>query len=1093
MTIHTFDSLRDELMEVVRMNDAALVIGAGATVTSGGPTSNQLVDEMRTRFPLAKIPSGADFLTAGSEVCNTPPYGRMQLLRLVKSRLGVLKPSAAYKQLPRGEWRALFTTNYDDLIEQSYTTPSRRQALQPVNLPFGGSLLPRRDNVLLFYLQGSIKEPDDSPGSPVVSRGDYLFTVQQRQAAMDSFRNVVASGGSVIYVGYSFADLFLEDLLDEAVRRIGNRNMPYGYAVIPDWPGDRAGAAERMARRAITPVEGTFEQFGELIDQALTERDRKGVKTSRAPAAGLTLNLRTGKGVLSEGDASVISEAFEVLSATQARPVELEQTEETRLAHLFLSGQNFGWMPFTNGWAFRRTGYQEVMDAVTKATERGASPDERVILVHGAAGLGKSVMARQVALSLYKEQGLPVLFATSAWRARPDLPVLERAIVDLDASLPEGVALPPIILIVDEAELFDHTVAPRIARHGYVTGRDVITVLFARTNEYFRVGGSLNRYLPERWGSPIEVPLPERINETEIRALVAHMKTLKLWDDKRITDERFWISYVKSELDTSFFVTLYSLVEDTREPLSDKIWSEFEHLSDVAKEAYLLIATPHQFGLPLKMEMLVRALGISFAEFEKEVIRSDAREVLFSEYETNELNIFYRGRSRLVSSLVFSRAIPSIESQLDIFLRVIGAASPSAMFGVEEVDLVRTLLVRVLGPGGFDGRFSTSQLIRLFDAATSTIEDDVLEHHYGLLQRAAGYLEPARNHLEKALKLASLSTTSRESLQNIENSLAQVIGDLALDELRNGREGAATELFKEASKWFVDARAGDFPNTAAYDAHARMLTKKARLLSPPGSTERTVGLADALDVVSAGIDNSNETQRAELRELRATILAEIGAEGIALDELTLAAANLPPRQKARYEVMISRFLLDRPNGASPEVLRRALPHAEAATDLDPDYFDAWRTRAEIFTKLHPTDFKQAAELLDRALNCSASQNNNWILYELGVVNFYLERYEPSRNAFRKLSRASRGNAAAFGLFEKAGERDGSEPFQFEGRIALRSGDRALTIDCTELRELGYIWFNSRRQTLYEPRLYDRVEFIIGFNFRGPQALELRKL
>src|SRR5713101_855812 len=117
MAVSKLSSLTTKLVEVITTNDAALVIGAGASVTSGGPTSLQLVDKLRHRFPLAEVPPTMSLLDAGTLICDTDPYGRVDLFRYVVDELAPLQQSDAYKQLPRLRWLALFTTNYDDLIE----------------------------------------------------------------------------------------------------------------------------------------------------------------------------------------------------------------------------------------------------------------------------------------------------------------------------------------------------------------------------------------------------------------------------------------------------------------------------------------------------------------------------------------------------------------------------------------------------------------------------------------------------------------------------------------------------------------------------------------------------------------------------------------------------------------------------------------------------------------------------------------------------------------------------------------------------------------------------------------------------------------
>src|ERR1044071_3007006 len=82
MSIRTIADARDELQEILASRDCALIVGAGASVSSGGPVSATPVDQLRSRFSLAAIPAGASLLDAGTTICNPPPYGRLQLVQM---------------------------------------------------------------------------------------------------------------------------------------------------------------------------------------------------------------------------------------------------------------------------------------------------------------------------------------------------------------------------------------------------------------------------------------------------------------------------------------------------------------------------------------------------------------------------------------------------------------------------------------------------------------------------------------------------------------------------------------------------------------------------------------------------------------------------------------------------------------------------------------------------------------------------------------------------------------------------------------------------------------------------------------------------
>lgn len=1097
----TFAEARDQLAEVVRSREAAVVLGAGASASSGAPLTDELIQRLREQFRLADLDSRNTLFDICSTVCDTPPYDRKQLVRFVVDQFEHLEPSPSYRQLPRIHWHALFTTNYDDLLEKTYTTPSKTQTLRSVSLSNPEFIIPRERELLLFRLMGSIRPGASDLDWPVLSWADYHRSVERRALILDLIKNILADGGHIIYVGYSFNDFILDGVLDSALSRIGARNMPYGYAILTDWPDDRSQPYYKIQSRKVIPVEGSFDEFAGLLREVAD--DEQGPTAKRrppppAPAEGITLTLRGGDIQLSEDEAAVYSELLEVVDESVVHEEELDPESRADLAKSFLRGERLGWLPFSQGWFFKRFAYNDVFATVAENCESTDPHDNEVFLVHGPAGLGKSVMARQAAWDAYTKLQIPVLVGKANWRANPDLRLLDRFCFDLESGLPDDQVLPRLLLVVDEAELLDRSLPSRMTAYLRSRNRAVSILLFARTNEYFRLARPGEEATHELWGTPKQIRLEEKLSPEETKELIRHIARLGIWEKNRTTAESFWQAYIEAELHYSFFDTLYSLVEQTQQPLRDRIWSEYENLGALAKEAYLLISATHQFGLPLKMEVLQRALNVVFAEFEDSVIRSDARRVLFTEHQSSELNLFFRGRTRLISRLIFEQAVPDTAKQLEVFKTIARATNPSEMFGADELNTLRVLLVQVFGSHGFDTRFAPDETAELFAEATQHIEDDVLEHHYGLIERDRKAFLSARDHLEKALRLSAELpfdlATVRESPQHIENSLALVIGELGLEALKRGKHQEATALFDEARNHFVNARSGRFPNAAAYDAHARMLRTRALRLFSLGSAERALGLSEALDVLSEGIDNVNHDARPPLVALQAQILTELGQEDTAIEAVEKRMKESTPEERSRYHILLARLLLSK-RGGKPKRrdLREAHRHASDACEADPRYFPAWRLRAEIYQRLHPEHHEGLFDLLSETLkHAQDAENNCWAIFRLAVAAFYLERYGTSYRWFRQLSRISRGHENRSGILETAGADDKDGPFEFVGEV-IKSTRGEYCVRSEELSEFGDIYFNSRAQRYYTPRLHDNVSFEIGFNYRGPIALDLRRI
>jgi hypothetical protein len=69
----SFSEATPQLVDIISSRAAVLVIGAGASITSGGPSAAGLTEIVKKQFPLAEIEEHAGLLDAFTEVCYRAP------------------------------------------------------------------------------------------------------------------------------------------------------------------------------------------------------------------------------------------------------------------------------------------------------------------------------------------------------------------------------------------------------------------------------------------------------------------------------------------------------------------------------------------------------------------------------------------------------------------------------------------------------------------------------------------------------------------------------------------------------------------------------------------------------------------------------------------------------------------------------------------------------------------------------------------------------------------------------------------------------------------------------------------------------------
>src|SRR5665647_588345 len=93
-----------------------LFFGSGSSLPSGAPSVAQLEQAISAAFNL----NAQGFSLAELGSLADGKAGRKPLIAELRKRFVDIKPTGGLLNLPLYEWKSLFTTNYDELVEQSY-------------------------------------------------------------------------------------------------------------------------------------------------------------------------------------------------------------------------------------------------------------------------------------------------------------------------------------------------------------------------------------------------------------------------------------------------------------------------------------------------------------------------------------------------------------------------------------------------------------------------------------------------------------------------------------------------------------------------------------------------------------------------------------------------------------------------------------------------------------------------------------------------------------------------------------------------------------------------------------------------------------
>jgi SIR2-like domain len=249
----TDDRPRDENLENLVNNwedyqgRIILFLGAGASAPARGgvsgsdpfPTAWGLRNELWKRFMLPAgerdrfDPTSLGMLTLEhASALIESRRGRKPLIEFIDRMYSANRPLWSHLVLPLLKPRAVFTTNYDPLIEKGWNAcQTLGYAKDPLTPIFAAGQRLGRTTVPLFKPHGSVGHAEDAVGSGglVITTFDYFEMVEaQRKLLTDWLGQFQAT--CAIFIGYGLADMDIASYLYELRKKDRGLNW---YAVFP--------------------------------------------------------------------------------------------------------------------------------------------------------------------------------------------------------------------------------------------------------------------------------------------------------------------------------------------------------------------------------------------------------------------------------------------------------------------------------------------------------------------------------------------------------------------------------------------------------------------------------------------------------------------------------------------------------------------------------------------------------------------------------------------------------------------------------------------------------------------------------------------
>ena len=720
------------LVEEVRSGRVVLVMGAGASVgaltsegkpTLSGPALARLLADRflggeHNRDPLPNVSELA--ISEGG-------LGAVQ--EFIRSKFQDLQPTPFHMLLPTFKWAGLATTNFDLLIEKTYSRcQDRAQELVPLikNGDHIEEKMRSPRSIMYLKLHGCISRTTDESVPLILSVEQHQTHMKSRDRVFDHLKGL-SFENTLVFVGHRLHDpdirLLLHSINDTEQR-------PRYFSVTPKVSGPQARFWER---ERITTLEGTFEDFLKTLDAEIA-----------SPFRGIVLKTKVGElpissrfNVVNPELSSNCVDFFENDVDYVRDGMKIESVDPTH----FYRGYSPPWSAIDKNLDVRR----DIEEEILLETVLSDDTDNvcRVCAIKGHAGSGKSTLLQRVAWEAAHE------FQKLCLLVRPHREVSFGPIKELSMVIDERIYL----FIDDVNECVPET--GRLIKEAQRHSMAVTIVVSARINEWNMSCEEIEPYVLDEF----EVRYLSRREVIQLLGLLqSHNSLFRLENVSH--DERMVAFEEKAGMQL-----LVALHEATLgKPFEDIIASEFSKVvPDQARHMYLGICFLNRFGVPVRAGLISRIYGIRLTDF-KERFFYPLEGLVFTQEDFRSNDYVYRTRHQHIAEIVVSRALQQRNDKFRMYLEVISNmnvdyASDRKAFGL----LIRGRSLLEEFPD-----HQMSQQVYLA-ARMKVGEDPHLLHQMAIyeMNRPNGSYEQATDYLARARELAPHDRSITHSLAEL--------------------------------------------------------------------------------------------------------------------------------------------------------------------------------------------------------------------------------------------------------------------------------------------------------------------------------------
>jgi hypothetical protein len=165
-------------------------------------------------------------------------------------------PGPSHQLIPHFNWKAIYTTNFDELLERGYEVAGKSFEKVLYNQQLQGLSI---NSTPIIKLHGCLSRAHrrSSEAPIVITDKNYEDYGPRREALINKLKQFLLEGNTLLFLGYSLKDPFWQDLRRDVASILQEHTRSY-YAVMPHFTEEWT---EYWRARQVRLISGTAHTF----------------------------------------------------------------------------------------------------------------------------------------------------------------------------------------------------------------------------------------------------------------------------------------------------------------------------------------------------------------------------------------------------------------------------------------------------------------------------------------------------------------------------------------------------------------------------------------------------------------------------------------------------------------------------------------------------------------------------------------------------------------------------------------------------------------------------------------------------------------